>query len=131
MPGKQCDSKPLTDLRRRLDAWRRRHGGRGRRIPDELWHEAAELARREGVDSVARVLRVRRERLGRLADALGEEARAAPAPEFVEIALPTPVAGPVFVQFEAPDGRRLQLEVPSTSACDVGAIFSAFAGQPR
>ena len=83
------------------------------------------------MDVVARVLRVRQERLGRLADAREEEARAGPAAEFVEIALPVEVAGSVFVQFEAPDGRRLQLEVPSTSACDVGAIFAAFAGRPR
>lgn len=133
MPRKQPDSKPLGDLRRRLDGWRGRHGGRGRRIPDELWHEAAELARRDGVALVARVLRLRAERLAWFAGDLEEHDRATGGAEFVEVELPTAVvsAGSVFVHFEAPDGRRLQLEVPPTAVCDVGAIFAAFAGQSR
>jgi len=134
MPRKHIDSNRLTDLQRRLDGWRRRHGGRGRRIPDDLWQEAAEIAQREGVSVVARVLRLRRERLGRLMAEMERDGPAGEALEFVEIQLPVEASvatTPVFVLFEAPDGRRLQLEVPSAAGCDVGAIFAAFAGQPR
>lgn len=124
----------MAELRRRLDGWRRRYGGRGRRIPEELWREAAEVARREGVGVVARALQLRQERLERLerlaVEASGD-AQGGRALEFVEIALPSSGAGVVFVQFEAPDGRRLQLEVPPAGCCDVGAMFAAFVGAPR
>lgn len=83
---------------------------------------------------VARALRLRHERLGRLAEEAPALVKQSPAPEFVEIQLAAEDvggAGSTFVHFEAPDGRRLQLEVPSTALCDVGAIFAAFSGRPR
>jgi len=133
MPRKQRDSGDLTALQRRLDGWRRRHGGRGRRIPEHLWRAAARAAQTEDVAVVARVLRLPRERLEAKA-AEEAELRAEPeAAEFVEIQLPATEAagrgsGAVVVQFEALDGRRLRLELPPSTACDVGAIFTAFVG---
>jgi hypothetical protein len=53
-------------LRERLERWREQHGGRGRRIPDELWAEAMEVAEKEGVERTAGVLRLEHERLGDL-----------------------------------------------------------------
>ena len=103
MSREHADSELLTGLQRRLDGWRRRHGGRGRGIPDELWREAADLARREGVSVVARVLRLRPERLGRVVAELEDDER----PEFVEMAWPLELsAGPVLVQFEAPEADK-------------------------
>jgi len=43
----------LERLRRRFQHWRR-SGRRGRKIPDELWNEAADLARTQSVTRVAR-----------------------------------------------------------------------------
>lgn len=49
-------ARDLETLRRRLQRWRQRHGGPGRRIPEALWEEAATLAQREGVVEVARAV---------------------------------------------------------------------------
>lgn len=88
----------LGDVGRRFREWRERHGGRGRRLPDELWREAARLARSGDVARVAKVLRLRpealRRRLGR--GDRGSEGRAG-GRHFVEI---TPVA-------DASAGRRI------------------------
>ncbi len=45
----------LEALRRRFDHWREL-GRKGRRIPHELWSDAAELARRHGINRVAKGL---------------------------------------------------------------------------
>ena len=45
----------LEALRRRFDHWRE-SGRKGRRIPHELWSDAAELARRHGINRVAKGL---------------------------------------------------------------------------
>jgi hypothetical protein len=52
MSGLEGESGPgqLESLSERLEHWRDQHGGRGRRIPDELWAEAMEVAKEEGVE---------------------------------------------------------------------------------
>jgi hypothetical protein len=137
MARNPTDYGDLNTLADRLERWRRRHGGRGRRIPSELWQEAAYAARGFGAEAVARALRVRRERLEAALERLEfEAADAEGSTEFVEIHLPaTTVSSPderrrrcpsIVVQFEAADARRLRLEVPGNASCDVGGIFSAF-----
>jgi hypothetical protein len=54
----QRKSAELNDLGRRLDKWREKHGGRGSRIPDELWKDAVQLAKVEGVWASAKALRL-------------------------------------------------------------------------
>ncbi len=56
-------SQALIRAERALGRWRRRHGGRGIRIPEDLWALALEAAREEGVDPAARTLRMSREGL--------------------------------------------------------------------
>ena len=131
------DSYDLSALVQRLDRWRRRYGRRGRRIPEELWNEAAEAAQALGVEAVARALRLRRgcleKRVTRLNHAL---AGAEPTAEFLEVQLPS-VSTPFGLEgrpryvttvlwFEASDGRRLRLEVPAETRCRIDAIFAAF-----
>jgi hypothetical protein len=55
----------LAAVRQRLDGWRRKHGGRGKRIPEALWTEAARVARAEGLSTTARTLGLRVEGLKR------------------------------------------------------------------
>ncbi len=51
--------RALGLLRYRFEHWRRQNGpGHRRRIPTELWEEAAVLAREHGVVKVARTLRL-------------------------------------------------------------------------
>ena len=134
------ETKQSTDLDalvRELDGWRRRHGGRGRRIPEELWLEAAEAARSLGVNVVARELRLRRGHLENRVACLDEVATEGGVhAAFVEVPLPAvwPSAAPrdrgdcaaVVMWLEASDGRRLRLEVPPATPCSVDAIFAAF-----
>lgn len=90
-------------------------------------------AQTEDPAEVARVLRLRRERLEAKAAC---ESAASFTPEldeaeFVEVQLPAtegaaPAAQTVVVQCQAPDGRRLRLELPSARVCDMGALLAAF-----
>ena len=58
------NSRELMAVQRRVEAWRRRGGGgRGSRIPEELWNEAVEVAQVAGVHATARALRFNYERL--------------------------------------------------------------------
>ncbi len=56
-------SAELNDLGRRVAEWREKHGGRGSRIPDELWKDAGLVAKVEGVWATAKALRFNYEAL--------------------------------------------------------------------
>ena len=57
-------SRELTELRARVMDWRRQEGGgRGSRIPEELWQEAVRVARSDGLYATAEALRFNYERL--------------------------------------------------------------------
>lgn len=60
---KRTTSAELKDLGGRVAEWREEYGGRGSRIPDELWKAAAGVARIEGVWRTARALRFNYEAL--------------------------------------------------------------------
>jgi len=47
-------SRELSALRERVGAWRKQGGGRGSRIPDQLWEEAVRVARSSGLYATAR-----------------------------------------------------------------------------
>lgn len=53
----------LGQTRERFARWRAQHGGPGIAVPEALWAEAVEVARRVGVDATARALRLNRSRL--------------------------------------------------------------------
>ena len=63
------ESPELQSLQGRVARWRRQHGGPGRRLPDWVWEEAAEVAQDLGVSTTARALRLAPKRLERM---LGE-----------------------------------------------------------
>ncbi len=56
-------STEMNDLGRRVAEWREEHGGRGSRIPDELWKDAVRVAKVEGVWATAKALRFNYEAL--------------------------------------------------------------------
>lgn len=122
----------LERVEKKLSNWRDRHGGRGRRIPEELWRAAAEVAAQAGVNETARVLGVDRERLlrrvgSRASVASGAAALARPAvasPAFVEVdARGVFVRGKTVVRLTSRDGEQLEVE---GSAMDVAAVARAF-----
>ena len=101
----------VTDVRRRLDAWRKTPGKRGP-IPAALWREAACLARTHGLNPIARALRLEYYSLKRqLAAVLA--AGAAVQPAFVEVAVvPELARSPeCAVELERPDGARMRVRV--------------------
>jgi len=52
-----ANSHQIEQVRNRLELWRRGHVGR-RRLPEELWSEAAQLAEQYGVYRIAKALRL-------------------------------------------------------------------------
>lgn len=122
----------LEAARERLDGWRRRHGGRGRRIPEGLWLEAADAARLAGVGETARVLRLRPEKLrARVggADAAASRQREA-MPTFVELRGLGALGGEqklIEVARGGGDVMRIHLS-GSTSTTDLVMLAEAFWG---
>lgn len=113
-----------------LATWRRRAGGRGRRIPNELWAEAAEVARARGVKETARALRLDARRLGQKVSGPAPSptpTRAALGPAFVElggieVSAPRQVAR---VEFIGRGGEVVRVEAP-VGAIDMVEIARAF-----
>ncbi len=123
-------SAGLRAVSRRLERWRARHGGRGRRIPNELWLEAASVASADGVSETARALRLDRDRLGVLVSELatrpdgGEEE----AGGFVELEVGSVLRGQrCVVQVVSRGGDFFRVETES-DAVDLVAFARAFLG---
>lgn len=143
MERRGTGTRRLGSVRRRIDGWREEHGGRGQVIPGEIWEAAVEVARVEGVEVTARVLRLDRERLARrmslsLAQGgsvvCGDDAAISDGSGgFVELealGLCRAAAGTV-VRFEGRDGERVQVELSGASAVDIVELGRAFWSRPR
>lgn len=99
----------LEQTRQRLERWRQRHGGPGRWIPEELWAEAAELARWHGVERIATTLQLDAGRLQRRVELSGA---GGPPDGFVELeAGELCLGGKAVVRREGRDGERVEVEL--------------------
>ena len=123
----------LGRVEKKLSIWRERHGGRGRRIPSELWRAAAEVAAVAGVNETARVLGVDRARLQRrlgarpvgASDIAARTRTTVGSPAFVEVdARGVFGRGKTVVRLTSRDGEQLEIEVEG-SAMDVAAVARA------
>lgn len=121
--------RELVVLQRRVEAWRGRSGGRGRRIPEELWAEAVRVVRTAGMYATARALRFNYEGLKKRA---GQEA-AMPSDQGTEfVALRMPQLGgeaKVLVDLVGCDGEQMRIDVSGASAMDVVTLARAFWGR--
>jgi hypothetical protein len=63
MARERTASRELTKLSEVVAKWRAQHGGKGSKIPDELWDEAVRVA---GIDGMWRTAKTLRFRYGRL-----------------------------------------------------------------
>lgn len=119
-------SGELVAVRRRVEAWRRSNGGRGSRIPEQLWNEAVEVARVAGLHATARALRFNYERLkeraGQTAGKLsGHGSR------FVSVQLPQLNGGAkLVVDLVGGDGEQVRIELSGASGMDAVAVAQAF-----
>ena len=115
----------LWRAQRKIEQWRERHRPRAR-IPEELWREAAELARAQGVNRTARALRLDYYSLKkRAAAAAGSGER---GPQFVEI-LPggMPAARPeCLIEVEDPSGAKMRIRLQGGDLPDLAALIGVF-----
>ncbi len=100
-------------------------------MPEELWQEAVEVAREEGLYATARTLRVDYCRLKeRLSTTRMATAGAGQAPAFVELELGQPHdGGKAVVELSDRDGSRMRIEV-AAAAVDVAGLVRTFWSRP-
>ncbi len=122
------DARTFASTRGRLESWRKAHGGRGVRIPEELWSDAVELSRVHGASKTAQVLGVDRERLQARVSASGgrERAEAGLDPVFVELGMGALGGGRTVVEFVSREGDRMRIDVTGPNGLDVVQLSEAF-----
>jgi hypothetical protein len=102
----------VTDVRRRLDAWRNSRLKLGP-IPAPLWKEAAALARAHGINAIAKALRLDYYSLKRQMEIVSGSPAVKPvaSPAFVEVAVVPPSLPPAecAVELERSDGARMRI----------------------
>jgi hypothetical protein len=123
----------LTQLRRRIEWWRRTRVKRSP-MPPELWIAATELARELGVYRVARELGVGYESLKDHAEAEGEHG-ARQAEAFVELGgaslfSAAPAAVRSEVELSDASGTKMVIRLAADQAVDVAALLAAFRTVP-
>lgn len=123
----------LSQLRRRIERWRRMRVKRSP-MPPDLWVAAAELARELGAYRVARELGVG---YGSLKDRAGGQGDngARRASGFVELdgaSLFSPAPAGVGSEVELSDasGTKMVIRLAANQAVDVGALVAAFRTVP-
>jgi len=133
----QTVSPRLSAAIQRVEQWRELHGGNGRgaRIPEELWREAVELARAEGVWATARALRFKYERLKARMDGAPPAGGSRPGdghgrPAFVELGMAElSRGGTAVVELVSRHGDRMRIEA-SGASLDVAALAQTFWSRP-
>jgi hypothetical protein len=120
-------TRELVALQRRVEGWRREGGGgRGSRIPENLWSEAAAVSRRAGLHATAKALRFNYENLKRRAGRGAAEPKKG-GTEFVAVRLPEVANGlKAAIALVGRDGEQVRIEVSGGSAMDVVALAQAF-----
>jgi hypothetical protein len=128
----EINDPKLEQARREFEAWRSQRP-RPRQMPERLWHAAVALARRHGVDRIARDLGLNPTRLRAHLDAAPSSAlhKVTPSPAFVELS-PSPTAAArseCTIQIERIGGERLTMRFAGEHVADFAAAFGrAFVG---
>jgi hypothetical protein len=121
----RSNSQALVVLRQRVGDWRRNGGGRGSRIPEALWNEAATVARDAGLYATARALRFNYEGLKKRVRAAAKKGGGGAG--FVALPMPVFNAGvKVLVDLVGRDGEQMRIDVAGANAMDVVALAQAF-----
>ena len=119
-------SRELMAAQRRVETWRRRSGGRGSRIPEELWNEAVEVAQVSGLNATARALRFNYERLKERAEQSAGK-QSGNTSQFVSLQLPQLNGGAnLVVDVAGREGEQVRIELSGLSGMDVVALAQTF-----
>jgi hypothetical protein len=125
-------ARTLPQLIQRLEAWRADRP-RGQRIPEELWRDAAELARQHGISPIATALKLsyydlqRRVQSSRSVE--GKQIWSSPA--FVELpAWPAREArsDAGTLELTGADGARLTLRLPPVRTQELWSVVALWLG---
>ena len=127
---RRTTSRELMAVQRRVEAWRRREGGRGSRIPEALWNEAVEVSQVAGLHATARALHFNYERLKeRAGPSAGKQS--GNAKQFVEFQLPQVSGGAnLIVELLGREGEQVRMELSGLSGMDVVALAQTFWKRP-
>ena len=127
-------SRQLGDVQQRIERWRKRGGGRGARMPEELWQAATNVAGNEGVYAVSSVLRLDHSRLkARVASA--EDTSASATNESADVAFVEFGTSQIYggcktvIELEGRAGDRMRVEIEGKSAVDIAGLAQAFLSQ--
>src|SRR6202042_380964 len=98
----------LGEAKARFEEWRNNRSGKAR-IPAELWSAAVEVARKEGINRIARELHVAWDDLKRRMAPMGEVPQQSGSAAFVELVAPQAESVPeCMIELE---GRRGKLRI--------------------
>jgi len=120
---------PFSAVRAKLEKWRVRRR-RGRRIPEEMWSQAVELARAHGVSKTSAALRLGYYGLRRRLDGESETdlvGESVEAPAFVELTLGGRGAAECVLVLEDGQGRRLRIELRGAGVARLESLAAALA----
>ena len=110
--------------RARVDAWRKSRQGRQERMPEALWNSAVELARVQGINPIARALRLDYYSLKeRVAGRQRGNQPRGPSPVFLDLgvgSLPSPST--CVVEMQAPGGARITVRLPDAGKVDLVSL---------
>ena len=123
----------LEQLQRQFEEFRNLRPTRGR-LPAGLWKEAAEAARRYGLNPTAQALRLDYNRLKKHMAARREQAkpkkRTHPASAFVELIGPTAgAATDCHIEVESERGVKVRLELKGIATAELAGLIRGFLGQ--
>ena len=130
MPSDAADLQDdLEQLRRRFEEFRNTQPARSR-LPETLWVAAAELAKRHGVNSTARALRLDyaglRKRVKNQEQPKRKRIPAQP-PTFMEFVAPGAQAVTnCTVEVESTQGGKLRLELKAVATTELANLIRAF-----
>jgi len=121
-------SRELVAVRQRVERWRRKDGGRGSRIPEDLWNEAAGAARVCGVYRTARTLRLNYDRLKTRAAATEGEGRSRKiaASAFVELRMEPVGAAGAVIELVSRRGEQMRIHLSGARTTDLVSLAQAF-----
>ena len=122
-------SAQLKAVQRRVERWRSRVGGKGTRMPEDLWQAAAEVARVEGLYSTSRALRVEYSRLKqRVTSTVAPSMKSS---SFVELGMSQlcGACSKTVVEICGSEGDRMRVEVTGTPTVDIVGLTQTFLSQ--
>jgi hypothetical protein len=118
--------EPIAQLQRQFEHFRSTRPQR-RRLPEELWDAAVELARQHGLYSVAHPLRLDYVQLKKRLGGVSELRKKAAKPTFVELVAAHPATmSECVIEFESSIGSKMRIQWKGSSTPDWASLLRAW-----